>query len=65
MGSMQCSVEFGYQLSICSGTKENHVPESPPKSKFSKFRINLAIVMPRILHQIKFLSNLFNVKFKF
>jgi hypothetical protein len=23
MGSMQCNVEFGYQLSICSGTKEN------------------------------------------
>jgi hypothetical protein len=22
MGSMQCNVEFGYQLSICSGTKE-------------------------------------------
>jgi hypothetical protein len=21
---MQCNVEFGYQLSICSGTKENH-----------------------------------------
>jgi hypothetical protein len=24
MGSMQCNVEFGYQLSICSATKENH-----------------------------------------
>jgi hypothetical protein len=24
MGSMQCNVEFEYQLSICSGTKENH-----------------------------------------
>jgi hypothetical protein len=24
MGSMQCNVKFGYQLSICSGTKENH-----------------------------------------
>jgi hypothetical protein len=24
MRSMQCNVEFGYQLSICSGTKENH-----------------------------------------
>jgi hypothetical protein len=24
MGSMQCNVEFGYNLSICSGTKENH-----------------------------------------
>jgi hypothetical protein len=24
MVSMQCNVEFGYQLSICSGTKENH-----------------------------------------
>jgi hypothetical protein len=24
MGSMKCNVEFGYQLSICSGTKENH-----------------------------------------
>jgi hypothetical protein len=24
MGSMQCNVEFGYRLSICSGTKENH-----------------------------------------
>jgi hypothetical protein len=23
MRSMQCNVEFGYQLSICSGTKEN------------------------------------------
>jgi hypothetical protein len=23
MWSMQCNVEFGYQLSICSGTKEN------------------------------------------
>jgi hypothetical protein len=23
MGSMQCNVEFGCQLSICSGTKEN------------------------------------------
>jgi hypothetical protein len=23
MGSMQCNVEFGYQLSICSGTKES------------------------------------------
>jgi hypothetical protein len=23
MGSMQCNVEFGYQPSICSGTKEN------------------------------------------
>jgi hypothetical protein len=23
MGSMQCNMEFGYQLSICSGTKEN------------------------------------------
>jgi hypothetical protein len=22
-GSIQCNVEFGYQLSICSGTKEN------------------------------------------
>jgi hypothetical protein len=25
MGSMQCNVEFGYQLSICSGTKENQL----------------------------------------
>jgi hypothetical protein len=25
MGSKQCNVEFGYQLSICSGTKENSV----------------------------------------
>jgi hypothetical protein len=24
VGSMQCNVEFGYQLSICSETKENH-----------------------------------------
>jgi hypothetical protein len=24
MRSMQCNAEFGYQLSICSGTKENH-----------------------------------------
>jgi hypothetical protein len=24
MGSMQCNVEFGYQLSICSRIKENH-----------------------------------------
>jgi hypothetical protein len=24
MWSMQCNVEFEYQLSICSGTKENH-----------------------------------------
>jgi hypothetical protein len=24
MTSMQCNVEFGYQLSIRSGTKENH-----------------------------------------
>jgi hypothetical protein len=24
MWSMQCNMEFGYQLSICSGTKENH-----------------------------------------
>jgi hypothetical protein len=24
MRSMQCNVEFGYQLSICCGTKENH-----------------------------------------
>jgi hypothetical protein len=24
MGSMQCNVELGYQLSICSRTKENH-----------------------------------------
>jgi hypothetical protein len=24
MGGMQCNVEFGYQLSIRSGTKENH-----------------------------------------
>jgi hypothetical protein len=24
MGTMQCNVEFGYQLSICSGTKENN-----------------------------------------
>jgi hypothetical protein len=24
MGSMQCNVEFVYQLNICSGTKENH-----------------------------------------
>jgi hypothetical protein len=24
MWSMQCNVEFGYQLSICSATKENH-----------------------------------------
>jgi hypothetical protein len=24
MWSMQCNVEFGYQLSICFGTKENH-----------------------------------------
>jgi hypothetical protein len=24
MGSMQCNVEIGYQLSICSGIKENH-----------------------------------------
>jgi hypothetical protein len=24
MGSMQCNVEFGYQLSICSETKVNH-----------------------------------------
>jgi hypothetical protein len=23
MRSMQCNVEFGYQLSICSGTTEN------------------------------------------
>jgi hypothetical protein len=23
MGNMQCNVEFGYQLGICSGTKEN------------------------------------------
>jgi hypothetical protein len=27
---MQCYVEFGYQLSICSGTKENH--EKPSSS---------------------------------
>jgi hypothetical protein len=26
MWSMQCNVEFGYQLSISSGTKENHGP---------------------------------------
>jgi hypothetical protein len=25
MKSMQCNVEFGYQLNICSGTKENQV----------------------------------------
>jgi hypothetical protein len=25
MGSMQCNMEFGYQLSICSGTTENLV----------------------------------------
>jgi hypothetical protein len=25
MRSMQCNVEFGYQLSIRSGTKENHI----------------------------------------
>jgi hypothetical protein len=25
MRSMQCNMEFGYQLSIRSGTKENHV----------------------------------------
>jgi hypothetical protein len=24
MRSLQCNMEFGYQLSICSGTKENH-----------------------------------------
>jgi hypothetical protein len=24
MGCMECNVEVGYQLSICSGTKENH-----------------------------------------
>jgi hypothetical protein len=24
MRSMQCNVEFGFQLSICSGTKEDH-----------------------------------------
>jgi hypothetical protein len=24
MGSMQCNVKVGYQLSICSATKENH-----------------------------------------
>jgi hypothetical protein len=24
MGNMQCNVKFGYQLIICSGTKENH-----------------------------------------
>jgi hypothetical protein len=24
IGSMQCNVKFGYQLSICSGTKANH-----------------------------------------
>jgi hypothetical protein len=24
MGSMHCNMEFRYQLSICSGTKENH-----------------------------------------
>jgi hypothetical protein len=24
MGSMQCNVEFGYQLSICCRNKENH-----------------------------------------
>jgi hypothetical protein len=24
MGNMQCNVEFGYQLSICCGTKKNH-----------------------------------------
>jgi hypothetical protein len=24
MKSMQCNVEFGYQLSSCSGTKEDH-----------------------------------------
>jgi hypothetical protein len=24
MGSMHCDVKFGYQLSICSGTKGNH-----------------------------------------
>jgi hypothetical protein len=24
MRSMQCNVELGYQLSICSGAKENH-----------------------------------------
>jgi hypothetical protein len=26
MRSMQCNVEFGHQLSICSGTKENPDP---------------------------------------
>jgi hypothetical protein len=31
MGSMQCNVEFGYQLSICSGTKEN---QGKPKSSW-------------------------------
>jgi hypothetical protein len=24
MRGMQCNVEFGYQLSICSRTEENH-----------------------------------------
>jgi hypothetical protein len=40
MRSMQCNVEVGYQLYICSGTKENHEkPWSswlviPPRSEF-------------------------------
>jgi hypothetical protein len=30
MRSMQCNVEFGYQLNICSGTKETHGRSSWP-----------------------------------
>jgi hypothetical protein len=30
MRSMKCNVEFGYQLNICSGTKENHLEGQIP-----------------------------------
>jgi hypothetical protein len=38
MRGMQCNVEFGYQLSICSRTEENHgKPEKAQQNNASKF----------------------------
>jgi hypothetical protein len=43
MRSMQCNLEFGYHLSIRSGTKENH---GKPRSSVKFFYIMFSNLVP-------------------
>jgi hypothetical protein len=45
MGSMQCNVEFGYRLSICSGTKENSYIHTRLSQRERKGKYAVQIVM--------------------